>query len=160
MIEKERLEEFIQNKTVIYNIAKGQDGTRWLRTLDVNDIIDIEEKFIYYVPDEYPEIANFSDLFETKEDAEFALRFQNILRTEELNLPTFEEFCKNTFFAFTAYNYRYALCIDYDGSLVVGEYDEYENYFPGEEINYGELTKENYLKACELCRKLYLGEVE
>ena len=89
MITRERLEELIKQKATIY-ITFADDCV-------VEDKLD-EKKFNlmeklnngFGIKCGYP----LDMLFETKEEAEFALRYQNITRTETLSLPTWEEFIK------------------------------------------------------------------
>ena len=99
-----------------------------------------------------------NDYFTTQEEAEFALRYQNITRTEKLSLPTWEEL-KGKIGEGKAYKIYFndAQFLFVSSFIIeVGKYDT-----NGEQIEqyFCEGThKENYLEACELCRKLFLGE--
>ena len=150
MIEKERLEELIQQKATIYEAKYGK-----VKSVDLSKVKD------YFMSKEYIKLKNFPTyyltrkrydrLFETKEEAEFALRYQNITRTETLSLPTWEEIKKYGRFTFegkdkTKYTLYYIS--GFNTLSLVGYITEY----------YGDFTLDNYYKCCELCRKLFLGE--
>lgn len=100
------------------------------------------------------------DIFENKEDAEFAIKYQNITRTETLSLPTWEEIYETANKEF--YNLRDNMYFE----IIGRRYPSYDERTIRLVKCYTKilfekpLTKENYLKACELCRKLFLGEEE
>lgn len=154
MIQKERLKEL--NKDVsIY--AKYYDG---IAEFTKNEITEITENAVYTYDFG---VFGLCHLFETEEDAEFALLYQNITRTETLSLPIFDEFIDKyrTFgeniildekcVMFSANLKTYSLYADNDLIWIGCEND-------GSVIFKKPLTKENYLKACEVARKLFFGE--
>ena len=159
MISNERLQELIKEGAKIY-------------TLDFNRLLNIEitpdtdtKKIVIgelFLDDDmfiiegklhkYDWDISLDKLFETKEDAEFALKYRNITRTETLSLPSWEEFKIVHFIDNVGTHYelekiRNKICLDFSND---GEY-----YI--KDLQW-EATKENYLQACELCRKLFLGE--
>ena len=150
MIARERLEQLIEKGAEIWHLCGRKD----IRKTNARDI-----------PTHY-RLNNFKDwelykeyYFETKEEAEFSLEFQNITRTETLNLPTLEELNKKVdtipnMFLQIAKCSEFILFLQTDKTLnnsqiiLRGNDDTY---------NWG-LTKENYLEACKIAKKLFLGE--
>lgn len=153
MITKERLKELIQQRATVYANGCGE-----LKLIPENDIEIYEngnDSYILYAFEPNRKYKNeifAEELFETKEDAEFAEEFQNITRTETLSLPTFEELKKFERFEFKAKDgHRYT--IHYiSGFNTLAITGIIENKY------YGEATKENYLEACKIAKKLFLGE--
>lgn len=165
MITKERLEELIRQGAIIYGITDDEElveiKCEYLhhpKLLSSGELC--REWCVVYDRDGgscvFTVNFDFSNIFETKEDAEFALKYQNITRTETLNLPTFEEFCKYEYIDFLTSKGKHCwleICLESptsrfrmaEGSMFTHIWD---------------LTKENYLEACELCKKLFLGEEE
>lgn len=147
MITKERLQELIELGATIY-YHKLTNG-------DYFDILDLSHSWV---------AGNINDLeldrlFETKEEAEWELEFGNITRTETLSLPTWEEIEKD-------------LKNCSDGEYVIVDDDRVTFVYyklkkkPKLSIiaNFDAIefdaTKENYIEACKLAKKLFLGEVE
>ena len=155
MIEKERLEELIEQGATIYEVKYNNINPVSLanKIRDVyykNGVIAVEPR-----PDEkYLHHKYFKRLFETKEDAEFALEFQNITRTETLNLPTWEELnIIDEIKIYGEYGKRYIVQVDeYDISIYASDGYDFILY------KRFERTKKNYIKACTIARKLFLGE--
>ena len=153
MITKERLKELIQQRATVYATGFGE-----IELIPENDIEIYENgnnSYILYAFEPNRKYKNeifAEDLFETKEDAEFAEEFQNITRTDTMNLPTFEEFKKFERFEFKAKDgHRYT--IHYiSGFNTLAITGIIENKY------YGEATKENYLEACKIAKNLFLGE--
>ena len=164
MITEERLKELIEQKATIYfaipdDIEKveliPENEEFYLKIVDGYLMSITDNEYIY---DDTEFIYSLENLFETKEEAEWYLEFGNITRTETLKLPTWEEVCKRK---------KEIKCW---GRKTIAEFD-------GEEVNivipvsqqdktyieiYGRfcrlLTKENYIEACRLAKKLFLGE--
>lgn len=142
MISKKRFEELIEQDATIYYIFLGK----------IYDMLAKEYDYEWH---------GFEIIYETKEDAEFTLKYQNITRTETLSLPTFEELqSKREYFkSFTTNGITHCLVIEMpykkdNGCILIAF-----NYNDNTHIKFNEpLTKENYLQACEICRKLFLGE--
>ena len=155
MISKERLEELIEQGATIYELYMNKN------------IIEIQLKNDWFVMRDGLYEAKLgkhpfrswwiSNLYETKEDAEFVREFGCIERTERLELPTWEEFknkktkhvCfmgKDTFCFFELYEDKQK------NRLILIDHDCDYEYFNEE------LTKENYTTACGLCKEFFLGE--
>lgn len=152
MISKKRLEELIKQGATIYcPYYMYYDGVE----LDNQDYVDDEFLYIFrqvWKKESGYDKFRFRYLFETKEEAEFALKYKNIERTDTLNLPTWEEFDEQKFVWFVDKNQRQC-CLYY-----LNRTDKIFINVNGDVINIGELNKGNYLKACEVAKKLFLGD--
>ena len=155
MITKERLEELIKEKATIFVI------TRQTFIAGVSNFIGIEKQKLskennigkdntLYWRD--MGIAELEYLFETKEKAEFALKYKRIPRTEYLDLPDWEEI-------------HYKLDLDFidknKNKLVFRVRENFIDIINDKKkriYGYDNATKENYISACLLCKKLFLGE--
>ena len=160
MISKERLEELIEQGATIYSNEYGE--IQLIKENDLSLYENGQNNYILYALEPNKKYHNEifdEDLFETKEDAEFSLEFKNITRTETLNLPTWKELNKkvdtipNMFWQIAKCS-EFILFLQTDKTLnnsqiiLRGNDDTY---------NWG-LTKENYLEACKIAKKLFLGE--
>lgn len=154
MISEERLDQLIQNETIIYDAS----SKKYISQLQLNKLMWIDDNYLCFDRTEYPEIAFIDCIFETHEEAEWYLQFGNITRTETLSLPAWGKIQKR---------------LEADTSFNVCSFDEILMFISDMRIiihNYGykklvkvydkKLTKENYIKACEICKKLFLGEEE
>ena len=147
MIEKERLEELIEQKKSIYwKFAKIKPSSWSKHTIMGNMIVKGNLKEMY----------SLNDLFETKEDFEWYREFGCIERTERLELPTWEEFISNTngveFYRINGDKIRFHKVA---GDKVFTMYDKNGKiHFEREWF----LTKENYTLACRKAKELFLGE--
>lgn len=159
MISKERLEELIEQGATIWSCG-------WLEEIELNkDTCIIKDVYkngelngtrLFVSEDEnHCPAYNIENLEEDVETAKFKLKYQNITRTETLSLPTYWEAMPQSEDAKTVAefdNYRLLVCdcgfgwigIDVDGNTEIYHWEG--------------VTKENYLQACEICRKLFLGE--
>lgn len=153
MITEERLEELIQQRATVYANGCGE-----IKLIPENDIEIYEngnDSYILYAFEPNRKYKNeifAEELFETKDEAEFAEEFQNITRTETLSLPTFEEFKNTQLFSFLGKDgniYTIHFISGFKTLAVVG--------MSGNKY-YGEATKENYLEVCKIARNLFLGE--
>lgn len=89
----------------------------------------------------------------TNEETEWRLKFGNITRTETLSLPNFDKFKKVGFPIF--------YCKNGNTITVAWNNTDFSLWENEEECIFDEpLTKENYEKACELAKKLFLGGEE
>lgn len=174
-ISKERLKELIEQGATIYYVDKA-DNMRGKIDLSEYEVKIVDDYFLIktrikpdfsnyfgYEPDwHYDFHIYLSYTFETEEDAEFALRYKRIPRTEYLDLPTWEEIfkqdrcldCYTKEFAITKNDIVIGIClfgVDFTNKVV-------EISVGADKIFVGELTKENYLEVCEVARKLWLGE--
>lgn len=159
MITKERLEELIEQGATIYSNEYGE--IQLIKENDLSLYENGQNNYILYALEPNKKYHNEifdEDLFETEEEAKWFAEFGCIERTERLELPTWEEIQK-----------RFENNNKFGGHLIV-EFDDVQfMVFIG---NYSKkfikltnqprksLTKENYLKACEKCRKLFLREEE
>lgn len=154
MISREKLEELVKNNGKIYHILEfnGEYVVEKSRIVDFN-VID----FLYSILNSSEDIW-----FETKEDAEFTLKYKNITQVKSISLPTWEEITTDE-----KYKHFGKSCFEFnDYRLIVSLRDENHDFeYIGIDVNgncelynWDEATKENYIKACEICKKLFLGE--
>ena len=141
MIEKERLQELIEQQKQVWKIYKDTC------------------QGVYQVPaglfgigfsSQVDETTPFNELFETKEEAEWHKEFGCIERTERLELPTWEEFLiLEKIYSFKSKN----------NQIVVLFSDNHTIYLEDENWNIlrEDLTKENYTLACRKVKELFLG---
>lgn len=151
MITRERLEELIENNGTVYcvldNVYKITLDKRYFCILSnyLQWSKFLDKPMLQRTP-------HIDDIYETKEDAEFAKEFKNITRIETLNLPTWEELKKFERFDFKAKDgHRYTIhFISGFNTLAITGIIKNEYY--------GEATKENYFQACKIAKKLFLGD--
>ena len=175
MIKKSRLEELIKQDKKIYFIDWTYKEIKSVNKIVVSDYIitlEIVNDLLYVIrkEDAYkPEIIwtlKLSDIFETKEEAEWYKEFGSIERTETLKLPTWEEFNKDNFGIkfynkdreFRLHRVRYSS----SDKNPLWRIDLYASYGDDEDTiawkKSWDLTKENYIESCKLCVKLFKGE--
>ena len=150
MITRERLEELAKKCIPVYAVT-SYDVFK-IETCDPK--IGLMGNFVNWVVEldgiSYRLNAHLNDIYETKEDAEFALEFQNIPRTETLNLPTWKKFKKDESFQFSdKYGSDWDLYIYSSGIIVL---------LNGNKTYYFNNSKQGYLEACKIAKKLFLGE--
>lgn len=159
MISKGRLKELIEQGATIYAIVKIPFIAGYSQILEVEEF-DLKAPIIKEISEDGKQFLYFNHLldldylFETKEDAEFALKFKRIPRTEYLDLPTWDEIedCYDLEFSnsgFEVYKMKNRILVKTNKDYYLDLYDY---------IFDKPATKENYLFACELARKLWLGE--
>ena len=97
-------------------------------------------------------------IFATKEEAEWVAEFGNITRTEKLELPSWEQALEQS------------LEVGIGTTFVDAHKGKWQLIFAKDEIilcdwslmsrdkRWKKLTHENYLEACRICKKLFLGE--
>lgn len=150
-ISRERLEELIK-----------QGATIWVRndyqTYEINTSYFVNIDIIGDVLYCGAEMVYLDYLYETKEEAEWVLKY-HATRTEELNLPMWEDFknSKIKWIGFWSKTYdNYWLYLRYNKIRLICVLDD------GYEITEQtwKATEENYIKACDLCIKLFKGEEE
>ena len=152
MITKKRLEELIKQKAKVYFIQNESFIAGY------SSIIKIKE----FNLSEYS--ITVDELFETKEEAEWELEFGNIARTETLNLPTWKKIKrKPTIINFMSKDCRLCkLCLGeivaVIGNRTKSAKKRYVCVRIDKDDHYFERTEKGYIEACELCRKLFLGE--
>lgn len=150
MIEENKLRELIKDNKKIYSlILPNECGVPYIKE---ENALDFATLFVRCI--------NNTNIFETKEEAEWALEFGNITRTETLILPTWEEFIKEKSVCFKTKNIEYRLYI----YTINAKTNNCRIMISADEYNYDRfvfekpLTKENYIDACRLCKQLFLGE--
>lgn len=155
MITKDRLKELIKEGATIWTVGRYsfQDKIEEIKL----------DKYFFSVSNSaliYPDLfyTKFEDLFETKKQAEWALKYHTT-RIEELDLPTWEEF--KTYSVCDYIEFIGKDCIAYELS---NDYDlTAESKFillqqNGKDWMEWDFNEENYIKACDLCLKLFKGE--
>lgn len=161
MITKERLKELIEQRAIIYRVGMcfifdyKLDKTYYIED---NNLVQSFCEFDDDVVTRY--LGTFDELYETKEEAEWQLEFGNIQRTEILSLPSWEEFCEwdklipNYSFKFTSKaKEHFMLYLWEHKEIFIWSIDDRAYY-----RCWGEAIKENYIEACRLAKKLFLGE--
>lgn len=149
---KERLEELIKQKV---------KKKLWSINFFIYDLENCHIEDGVLMDDTEHTWCNFENLYETKEQAEWALKTVAI-RTERFEPPMWEDI-KNTYgFRFIYYDDIIEFTVNYstmlDGvefntqKIVIRNLDERELLFVKP------ATKENYEKACEIVRDLFKGE--
>jgi hypothetical protein len=158
MITKTRLEELIKQGATIYEVKYGNVNPVSLK----NKIRFISKKYpvIVFEPrpnEKYKHHKYFKNLFETLEEAEWHKEFGCIERTERLELPTWEEAENINKYIICEFDwYRLLMCpadnIGDTGWIGIDSGGNCELY------HWDNANKENYLKACQKCKELFLGE--
>ena len=150
MISKERLEEIIKNKGVVWVYSTYSKPYRIL-PITFNGEREIN-------PHTFCLNWNVKNIFETKEDAEWYKEFSCIERTERLELPTWEEFDQSEKLIRFIGKFGQKCKIDgyFNLDLQSGFIDVTEN--GSSQINLPEYNKENYILACRKAKELFLGE--
>ena len=167
MIIRERLEQLIEKGATIYWLQpygnsfimrkvclnKNIIGKNPITT-QLNDII------VIFTQNNANYNAKYEELFETEKDARWELEM-TATRTETLNLPRWEEFVKLE----ENYDYGYNTIKSFDDVKFgyVNPYNDKSSCLfiekSGKTIYLTSMvTKENYIEACRLCKKLFLGE--
>ena len=156
MISEERLNDIINKKEtvwVVYSITPEKNGVVEMTAKRYENLI----KPAIILQAAY----GLKNLFETEEAAEFASKFQNITQTETLDLTLFEDLPEYFDISFVRFDKELDCYIIYE---LYTKFNEICILFRNitEEasdcIFREPRTKENYIKACEMARKLFLGE--
>ena len=150
MITKNRLEELIKEGATIYNVDYNSNSVEPINLLFTT--IDGNTRHIKGEED--------GTIFETRKQAEWALKY-HATRIEYLDLPTWEEFITED-----KYNCYGILIFIFNNYRLIAKLPDEDNdtEFIGIEGGNTELyhwdkaTEENYIKACNLCVKLFKGE--
>lgn len=173
MITRERLQELIEQDAIIYIIKAEPFIAGYVNELKIVPIalnncygISTEKYNKKYncKPQFYRNafvcetICDADKVFETKEEAEWYLKFGNITRTETLSLPSWEELKQKI----SSNGYGNKTIVNFDNYIF--EYKRTKTQvvlginLGCETLFYGELTLANYTDACELAKKLFLGQ--
>lgn len=152
MIEKERLEELIEQGATIYSNEYGEIQLKKENDLSLYE--NGQNNYILYALEPNKKYHNEifdEDLFETEEEAKWFAEFGHIERIERLELPTWEEFKNDGEFSFLdKQGFEWDLYSPDDETRIslVGGYNHFEY----------EYSKENYTLACRKAKELFLGE--
>lgn len=178
MISKEKFNELNSEKKKIYYLDYGLLGSCSVKELDFSKrrICGVCANY-FPTPDEELEVHDYcnmqndsdcdedfvcylKDCYETQEDAEFAEEFKNIEHTETLDLPLFDYLPENFDISFVRFDKEvdcwiiYELYIEFNEIYILFRYVTEE---VSDCIFREPLTKENYLEACKMVKKLFLG---
>lgn len=169
MITEKRLNELIKQEGTIYFYSKDYGIIEEFNLKGCELYNDFDNIQLVYENEPY----DLENLYETKAEAEFVAKYKNIERTETLDLPTWEEAeidelvksgkskngCWNLIKGFTDKKkyemFEFSLSSDDDNQFYLSVNNEDSSY---KDLFYKPLTYENYLEACELCKKLFEGE--
>lgn len=150
MITKERLEELIEKGADIWKI---EDGKVYLLRKDHYQYWNIKEDRLQWyckiVPSGYCCIS-FNHLFETKEDAEWYVKYGKVTKTETISFPTYEKIMQDLegkTGTYTIINASNVLLVVNLGKHYVDQIYLYTNE---DKFNWN-LSKEGYEQACEMC---------
>lgn len=162
MITRQRLGQLIKEEKFIYTTRMGGKKPEKFKLykdfyMSQKDTLCCLNKSHEFLVCE----VKFKYLFETKEDAEWELEM-TATRTETLKFPNYEDVfkqdrcldCYTKEFAITKTDTVVGIClfgVDFTNKMV-------EVGVGADKMFIGELTKENYIKACRLAKKLFLGE--
>ncbi len=159
-MDKETLQKKIESGDTVWGLSESFDGEKEIKEFKIK--LDGENVRIYDFSDEplCPDVFIYSIndidkmkwLFATKEEAEWQLEFGNIERREKLELPTWEQAQENIDWGIDCANRDWYL-LKLRGHSIIRIEDWNSNG-----IYEKPLTYENYLEACRLCKKLFLGE--
>ena len=161
MMTKKRLQELIEQGATIYDIFKGDI---YLVDLTMAKYYDVP-KYIEYKNDYYNcnLTRSIDDLFESEEDARWELEM-TATRTETLKLPNWNELnlnyshCKEFYKSFYNKDSKYTLEINIPDTIALFYYGNNDGEVECGYIFDRDFTKENYIEACKLAKKLFLGE--
>ena len=174
MISKERLQELINEGATIWYyeyepFIAGYSSIIHICSVNLSSDCSIKDNTLYDAQASFEDhnydvlIGKLTDLFETRKEAEWQLKY-HATRIEELNLPTWEEFIKedNTVISFwknghkiTLYKYIKNKRTNNITIMVLDDMADCACWKFKKPA-----TEENYIKACDLCLKLFKGEEE
>lgn len=168
MITRERLEELISQRATIYStdwdeVVELSPETCTVENIKISEYgEEIVEKLFVKEDEQHIPSYRLSALEEDIETEKFKKEFQNITREEILNLPTYEEMIKEPR-CLDCWTKEFVVMdndkligiafigVDFDCEIVSVEMGSYQYFVE-------RLTKDNYIKACTIARKLFLGE--
>ena len=166
MISKERLEELIEKGEFIFYILNNNsvallrlDNSYGISTEEYNKEYNCKPQF-YHSGYVYQNICDADKIFETEEDARWELEM-TATRTETFTPPTWEEFItKDKTITFYKNQVKYKMYIFVKNKntnncrIIIYADDNSQDWLVFEKP----ATKENYIEACRLAKKLFLGE--
>lgn len=158
MIEKSRLEELIKYSATIYYADRD---VQFPIPIFLNEEDFVREKELSHEESCIRDNILLEDLYEEHKDAEWALKY-HATRTEELDLPMFEDFIKedNTVVKFwknghkiTLYKYIKNKKTNNIRIMILDDREDCACWKFNKPA-----SEENYKEACDLCLKLFKGE--
>lgn len=157
MITRERLEELIEQGATIWH-NEWEEIKLDKNTCEICEVQSVTGKHIswcLYFEYEWNNTKQHTTVHinELEEDVETSKWHYEMdcERTERLTLPTWEEFIEMEEFCFFQKNHKQTI-IRVLGTKYLGVETNFERYYTGD------LTKENYIKACRKAKELFLGE--
>ena len=162
MITKETLEEIREKDGRVFILIDNKPISAKLNGL-CNQVgyVDGKEHFILFDPDDRIISITNEDLFETKEDAEEYLKYDNVKKTVDLVMADWDD-VKNTTHgycgSFWEENILYELIIE-GGEVCIKSTDYY--YYSEHLVKYlfkKDFNRENYNEARDLFVKLFMEE--
>lgn len=148
MIEKERLEELIEEGEKIWSITNGR--VVCFPTSKRDYFVNRLDGTILYSNDKYNADLKLEKLYETKEDAEWVVKYHT-QRLEYFEPPTWEKFEREH------KPYRFISKSGLRETIYVFDKNVNNKLLSAGSKFFGKPTKENYIKACEYARSLFLG---
>ena len=166
MISKERLQELIDQKATIWADDFGEiqlcDNSEVCKTIAFTGNHQIQEGYCLsgfaYDNDFISDNIEPDKLEEDIEKGEWEYEM-HASRIEQFDPPIWEDFSEKKDYIFLSKSHREVIirsgAIMFTNGTTMG-YVAVENDF--ERFYTGDLTKDNYIKACTIARKLFLGE--
>lgn len=149
MITKERLEELIEKGVTVW---RSMCGDIHKIRLDKRYFFCDDNKLCWHtIAKLMPRLfVDFEYLFETKEDAEWYVKYGEVTKTETISFPTYEKIMQDLEGKTGTYT-----IIDASNVLLevnLGKYyvDQIYLYTKEDKFNWN-LSKEGYEQACEMC---------
>lgn len=149
MIAVKRLKELWNDDADVWRIGWTNEGKKPI-SRKVREVYTSKSTIIH----------DTKDWFETKEDAEWGLEFGNITRTETLCLPAWEEVERDS--KDRLGEFPICECSSINMYLMLRGQLGIDQIIVAtmKRMYYFKLTKEDYIKACRLAKKTFLGECD
>lgn len=159
-ISKERLEELIEQGATIWHDDYGEIklDKNSCEICEVKSLNDIHMGWVLYFDYSYDNVTNHTEvnIEHLEEDVEIAKWHYEMdcSRIEYLNLPTYEEMLEKRHFSFSQKLRSYPATIRFEiGRDIIWVEDKNTLHW-----NWCGITKENYIEACRLAKRLFLGK--
>lgn len=169
MVTKERLQELINQKATIWHDDYGEIILdKDCEICEVRSMNGIHMQWVLCFEYEYNNKKQWGGLHidELEEDIETAKwKYEmHTQRTEFFEPPVYEEWLKREIFEFYSKdhkNYAISVCLEFDffespakDYIVITNVNDFDHH----KLFCAEKTKDNYIKACEYARNLFLGK--
>lgn len=151
MITKERLEELIEQGATIYSNDYGE--IQLIKENDLSLYENGQNNYILYALEPNKKYHNEifdEDLFETKEDAEWYVKYGKVTKTETISFPTYEKIMQDLEGKTGTYTIIDASNVLLEVNLGKHYVDQIYLYTNEDKFNWN-LSKEGYEQACEMC---------